>query len=232
MQFSHHPDIWSRFPELAASTLFAQGIHTNVSVAAQVARFNAIAQARLEAAGSESELPEIKAWRSVFSRMGLKPTQYRCASESLLRRFRKEGSLPQIHPLIDLCNAASLAFAIPVAALDVAKVAWPLQVRPATGTENYLSFADEIEHPEPGEVTFADTQGQAHARRWTNRQSGLSAVRDETAAVLIVMEAVHAGAAADVQNLATALAGSINEVWGFTPQRGLLTASSPRFEFG
>ncbi|HEY3906880.1 MAG TPA: hypothetical protein VGM14_23450 [Streptosporangiaceae bacterium] len=29
---------------------------------------------------------------------GLKPTQYRCASESLLRRFRKEGSLPNLHP--------------------------------------------------------------------------------------------------------------------------------------
>ena len=117
-------------------------------------------------------------------------------SESLLRRFRKEGSLPQIHPLIDLCNAASLAFAVPVAALDVAKIAWPLQVRPATGTENYLSFSDEIEHPEPGEVTFADARGQAHARRWTHRQSGLSAVRDQTESVFIVMEGVHSGAAA------------------------------------
>ena len=155
MQFSHHPEIWSRFPELAASTLYAEGIHKNVSVAAQVTRFNVIARSRLDATGSESELPEIKVWRSVFSRMGLKPTQYRCAAESLLRRFRKEGSLPPIHPLIDLCNAASLAFAIPVAALDVAKVVWPLQVRFATGTENYVSFSGEIEHPEPGEVTFA-----------------------------------------------------------------------------
>ena len=177
MQFSHHPDIWARFPELAASTLYADGIHAGVSVAPQVERFNGIARARLAAAGAESELPEIKAWRGVFSRMGLKPTQYRCASESLLRRFRKEGALPPIHPLIDLCNAASLAYAIPVAALDVAKIAWPLQVRPAAGTENYLSFADGIEHPEPGEVTFADSEGRAHARRWTHRQSGLSAIR-------------------------------------------------------
>jgi DNA/RNA-binding domain of Phe-tRNA-synthetase-like protein len=232
VQFSHHPEIWSRFPELAASTLFAEGIHANVSVAAPVARFNAIAQSRLDAAGAESELPEIKAWRGVFSRMGLKPTQYRCASESLLRRFRKEGALPPIHPLIDLCNAASLAFAVPVAAWDVAKVVWALQVRPATGAENYLSFSGEIEHPEPGEVTFADAQGQAHARRWTHRQSGLSAIRDETASVLIVMEGVHASAAADVQNLATALAGALHDVWGVTPQRGLLTAASPGFEFG
>lgn len=231
MQFSHHPDIWTRFPELAASTLCASGIHRNVSVAAPVARFNSIAQARLQAAGSESELPEIKAWRGVFSRMGLKPTQYRCASESLLRRFRKEGSLPQIHPLIDLCNAASLAYAVPVAALDVARIAWPLQVRPAAGTEDYLSFSGETEHPEPGEVTFADAQGRAHARRWTHRQSALSAVRDETASVLIVMEGVHAGAATDVRNLAAALAEALIEVWGSTPQRGQLTASSPHFEF-
>ncbi len=231
MQFSHHPDIWNRFPELAAGTLFAQGIHPRVSVAAQLARFSAIASARLEAAGTESELPEIKAWRGVFSRMGLKPTQYRCASESLLRRFRKEGALPPIHPLIDLCNAASLAFAVPVAALDVAKIAWPLQVRPASGAENYLSFSGEIEHPEPGEVTFADAQGQAHARRWTHRQSGLSAIRDETESVLVVMEGVHAGAAADVGELAAALGGAINEVWGAPPRQGLLTAAAPNFEF-
>jgi DNA/RNA-binding domain of Phe-tRNA-synthetase-like protein len=232
MQFSHHPDIWTRFPELAAATLATQGIHANVSVADQVERFNAIAKSRLDAAGSESELAEIKAWRGVFSRMGLKPTQYRCASESLLRRFRKEGALPPIHSLIDLCNAASLAFAIPVAALDVNKIVWPLQVRPAAGTENYLSFSNEIEHPEPGEVTFADAQGQAHARRWTHRQSGLSAIRDETASVLIVMEGVHGAAAADVQNLATALADALHEVWGVKAQRGVLTAASPAFEFG
>jgi len=193
---------------------------------------NAIAKSRLDAAGSESELPEIKAWRGVFSRMGLKPTQYRCASEQLLRRFRKEGALPQIHPLIDLCNAASLAFALPVAALDVAKIAWPLQVRPATGTENYLSFSGEIEHAETGEVTFADVQGQSHARRWTHRQSGLSAVGDETSSVLIVMEGVHAGAADDVGRLGTDLADALHEVWGISPQRGQLAASSPVFEFG
>lgn len=231
MQFSHHPDIWSRFPELAAATLYATGIHPAVSVDAQVARFNAIARSRLEAAASESELPEIKAWRGVFSRMGLKPTQYRCASESLLRRFRKEGALPPIHPLIDLCNAASLAFAIPVAALDVAKIAWPLQVRPANGTENYLSFAGEMEHPEPGEVTFADALGQAHARRWTHRQSGLSAIRDGTASVLIVMEGVHATAAADVQALATALGAALQEAWGIAPVQGRPSAAAPAFEF-
>jgi hypothetical protein len=74
---------------------------------APLERFHAIPRERLAQVASESELPEVNAWRRVFSRMGLKSTQYRCASESLLRRFRKEGNLPRIHPLIDLCNAAS-----------------------------------------------------------------------------------------------------------------------------
>ncbi|HSV46318.1 MAG TPA: phenylalanine--tRNA ligase beta subunit-related protein [Ramlibacter sp.] len=230
MHFSHHPEIWSRFPELAAGVLHARGIRANLAVDAAIARFNAVAQARLEAAGAESELPEVQAWRRAFSRMGMKPTQYRCASESLLRRFKKEAALPRLHPLVDLCNAASLAFAIPVAALDVAKVAWPLQVRPAEGGESYLSFGGEVEHPEPGEVSFVDAQGQAHARRWTHRQSGLSAVRDDTAEVLIVAEALHAAAREDAQRLATALEQALGDC-GVQARSAVLHAAAPRFEF-
>jgi DNA/RNA-binding domain of Phe-tRNA-synthetase-like protein len=231
MQFSHHPDIWSRFPELAAGVLYADGVHTGVGAATHVARFNAMARERLRAVPSESELPEIQAWRRVFTRMGLKPTQYRCASESLLRRFRKEGELPKLHPLVDLCNAVSIAFAIPVAALDVAKVDWPLQVKTAEGSERYLSFSGETENPEPGEVSFVDASGQSHARRWTHRQSGLSAVRGDTRSVLIVAEGVHANAPEDTLRLTEALADTMREVWRVTPALGQLTAASPAFEF-
>src|SRR5207253_626415 len=183
MHFCHSTALWSDYPELVPGVIAVEGISADADVSSRTARYEEIASSRLRIF-SESELPEIQAWRRAFTRMGLKPTQYRCASESLLRRFKKEGSLPSIHPLIDLCNAASIAFAIPVAALDAAKIAWPLQVRPATGAETYLSFANETEHPEPGEVTFADAQDRAHARRWTHRQSGLSAIRDTTASVL------------------------------------------------
>jgi DNA/RNA-binding domain of Phe-tRNA-synthetase-like protein len=163
--------------------------------------------------------------------MGLKPTQYRCASESLLRRFRKEKSLPHIHPLIDLCNAISLAFAIPVAMFDVSKIAECIEVGYAVGSEVYLAFSGEIENPEAHEVIFADSAGRAHARRWTNRQSAYSAVRDQTRAVLIVAEAMHDSAPTDIPNLTTAIADELNVIWSVTPKTTILTQSSPRFEF-
>jgi DNA/RNA-binding domain of Phe-tRNA-synthetase-like protein len=230
MYFQHSSDIRRDFPDLVPGVLYAEGITAAVSVDSRVAAFNAIASSRL-ANASEGELPEIQAWRRVFARMGLKATQYRCASESLLRRFRKEGALPRIHPLIDLCNAISLAFAIPVAVFDVTHIAEYVAVRYATGEETYLTFAGEIEHPEAHEVIFADGAGRAHARRWTNRQSGYSAIRDTTTRALIVAEAMHAAAPTDVPRLLAATADALAGTWSIAPTTAILTPDSPRFTF-
>lgn len=229
MRFSHANEIWTDYPELVPGVMWVEGITGDASVHAPIAKFNRIAESRL-ATHTEGELPEVQAWRRVFSRMGLKPTQYRCASESLLRRFKKEKALPQLHPLVDLCNAISMAFAIPIAVFDVSKIDGPLEVRYAAGTETYLAFSGETEKPEAKEVIFADQAGQAHARRWTNRQSGLSAVRDTTHTALIVSEAMHASAHMDMQKLTTTLAEELKAVWNATPKIRILDKSAPQFE--
>lgn len=230
MYFRHSDDIWNDFPELAAGVLHAAGICKDVAVDAHVAHFEATARARLSER-TEGEFPEIQAWRRAFARMGLKPTQYRSASEALLRRFRKEGTLPKIHPLIDLCNGASLAYAIPVAVFDLARIAGDLEVRPAVGDETYTTFSGDLERPEPQEVIFADASGRAHARRWTNRQSGYSAVFDETTRVLIVAEALHVDAATDVRRLVDELDTAIRAIWSLTPRNAVLSGSAPRFDW-
>jgi DNA/RNA-binding domain of Phe-tRNA-synthetase-like protein len=231
LYFEHDAAIWRDFPALVPGVLFVEGITPDVAVESHLATFNRRAAARL-ASGTESELPEIRAWRRAFAAMGLKPTQYRCASESLLRRFRKEGELPRLHPLVDLCNAVSVAFATPIAVFDVAKIAGFVQVRYANGNEQYLTFAGDVERPAAGEVIFADEAGQAHARRWTNRQSALSGVRDTTSAALIVAEALHSSAAADVPELLETIAGELEALWSVRPPATVLTADSPRFSFG
>jgi DNA/RNA-binding domain of Phe-tRNA-synthetase-like protein len=230
MYFCHSHEIWRHYPELVPGVLFVKGVTSNVLVGPRITAFQEIARARL-ATSSEAEMPEVQAWRRVFSKMGLKPTQYRCASESLLRRLRKEKSLPQLHPVVDLCNSISLAWAIPVAAFDVSKISEYIEVGYATGSEVYLTFSGEIENPEPGEVIFADNSGRAHARRWTNRQSGYSAVRDETSDVLIVAEGVHVAAPDDVRRLTEAIVREVEDIWSITVKTAILSRSSPRFEF-
>jgi DNA/RNA-binding domain of Phe-tRNA-synthetase-like protein len=230
MHFQHSGDVWRDFPALVPGVLYVEGITPDVPAGSRADGYAAVAKSRL-AESAESELPEIQAWRRAFTRMGLKPTQYRCASEALLRRFRKEGSLPLLHPLVDLCNAVSLAFAIPVAVLDASMITGGIEVRYATGAEEYLTFGGELEHPANGEVIFADEAGRAHARRWTNRQSGLSAVRDSTTAALVVAEALHDSAAQDITRLTANIAADIEALWSITPSAAVLSASEPRFAF-
>lgn len=226
--FQHSPDIWRDYPELTPGVMALTGITDSVEVDDRIAPWLDIARGRLTGR-TESDLPEIQAWRRAFARMGLKPTQYRCASEALLRRFRKEGAVPHIHPLIDICNAVSLAFAIPIAAIDTANVSDGIDVRYAAGTERYETFSGELEHPTPGEVIFADAAGNAHARRWTNRQSGASAIRATTTDVLIVAEAMHETGNVDIPRLIAALANEIGAIWQISPTTALLNPTAPRF---
>ena len=230
--FSHADAIWAAYPELAAVAIHARGISAVAPLpATQIATLQDKARERL-ANGPEGEFAEIQAWRRAFSRMGLKPTQYRCAAESLLRRFRKEDALPALHPLVDACNAASLAFAIPIAVFDLAQVAGSLQVRPATGDESHLPFGGELERPTPGEVVFADADGHAHARRWCHRQSMQSTIRPETSEVLIVAEAMHPGAATDLERLQQELLALLGALGATAHAARQLEPTSPRFAIG
>lgn len=210
--FGHDAGIWADFPDLRAAVLVVDLAAPSADPGPLIESFTHRALARL-ADGPESELPEIRAWRRAFAAMGLRPTQYRCASESLLRRLRREGSLPRVHPVVDLCNAVSAAYAVPVAALDRDRIVGNLVVRRASGAEVYQAFSGDLEHPAPGEVVFADDAGVAHARRWTNRQSGLSAVRPDTRRVLVVAEGLHEDAAADLARLAADLDAAVVDLW-------------------
>lgn len=226
MQFRYTPQMWASFPQLVPVAAVVRDISAAADTRAAVEELSQRAAARLEGR-TESELAEIQAWRRAFSQMGLKPTQYRCASEALLRRFRKEGQLPRLHPLVDLCNALSLAYAVPVAVFDLANIDGHLEVATADGAESYETFSGHVEHPDPGEVIFRDAAKRAHARRWTNRQSGLSAVRTTTTDALIVSEALHATASGDQTRLSADLSYAMENAVGRLSETQILTVERP-----
>ena len=230
MHFTHSERIWREFPRLVPGVLVVSGLHRGLEVEERLTRWLELARERFSGR-PESEFPEIEAWRRAYSQMGMKPTQYRSAAEALLRRFRKEGSIPRVHPFVDLSNVLSLAFALPVAVFDLSRIDSFLMVRHATGTEKYLAFSGEIETPAAGEVIFADRAGRAHARRWTFRQSRESAVDVDTAHVLVVTEALHDAASSDIPALLDALVEESRAVGCSLRARAVLSADSPRLDF-
>ncbi|MDS1269176.1 phenylalanine--tRNA ligase beta subunit-related protein [Lipingzhangella sp. LS1_29] len=240
-EFRHSAQLWQQFPELVAGVVRSTGIDATgkqgagvdmAAVADLVCDGEARARRRLSVE-PESSWPQIRAWRGAFTRMGEKPTRYRCAAEALLRRLRRapEG-LPRIHPLVDVCNALSVAFGIPVAAVDLDAVHGNLVVGHADGTEVYRDLAGAVTRPAAGEVIFADDAARAHARRWTHRQSGDSMLRDDSSTVLVVAEALHVDAEAEVSQLLAELTQHLRTAWSCVPQASLLSPQTPRFDLG
>lgn len=228
-QFTHSEHVWQRFPRLTAAALIVDSVDHDADVEGAVDGYLTAARERA-ARMPESELAAISAWRRVYTQMGLKPTQFRSAAESLLRRLRTHGELPRMHPLVDLCNAVSAAHAIPIAVLDLDRVDGDLTVGPATGVETYVTFSGEIEHPAAGEIVYADRAGYAHSRRWVTRQSGRSAIGPRTTRALIVAEAVHDAAELDVDRVLRALTHEIAARWGTTPVHRQLSKDDPGIE--
>ena len=230
MYFCHSPKIREQFPQVVAGLLVFEGIHPNVDVDIHLEPWYQRARERLEQR-PESEIPEIAAWRRAYSQMGLKPTKYRSAAEALLRRFKRENDLPRLHPLVDFCNAISIAFSLPVAVFDLAGVDEYIEVRHANGTEEHLAFSGQIEHPSPGEVILCDAANHAHGRRWTFRQSRRSTVTPKTTEVLVICEALHMEAPSDVPAVILKLAEGITTLWSPPRCKTVITAETPRAQF-
>jgi DNA/RNA-binding domain of Phe-tRNA-synthetase-like protein len=230
MYFGHVPEIWENFPQLVPGLMVVDGIHQNVDVEKYLQPRYEQARERLSRE-KESQMPEIAAWRRAYSQMGFKPSKYRSAAEALLRRFKRENDMPRLHPLVDICNAVSVSFALPVAVFDLERVEEYLEVCYAEGTEQYLSFCGEIETPAPGEVIFLDAANQVHARRWTFRQSRTSTIRPETTQVLILSEGMHETADQDVGAVIESLSEIISTLWSPPKSQATLTKESPQAHF-
>lgn len=211
--FSYADSLAADFPLLCVLVVRIEGITSDAQVDAVVERNLEHARRALETAGNESRFAPVSAWRSAYSATGTNPTKYRMAAESILRRLRTRNDFPSLHPLINLCNSLSARFAIPIAALDADRIAGNLTVCKAEGGEPYHGFDGAVTGMPEGEVTFRDDAGMAHARRWSHKQSGLSAVSGETGTAVIFAEALHEDAKADLGQLEGLLLEDLGAVW-------------------
>lgn len=86
---------------------------------------------------SASDIPGVAENRTMFHRLGIDPTKTRPSSEALLRRVLKGQSLPQIHPVVDACNLASLEYQLPLGLYDRSQVRGPVFARLGRKGEGY-----------------------------------------------------------------------------------------------
>lgn len=153
-------------------------------VAAEERARELLAQAPVE------ELAHVAAWREAYRAFGAKPQRTRNSLEALTRRAPK--GLPRVNRLTDVYNAVSVLHQLPLGGEDLDRYAGPPRLVRATGAEPFDTTADGetvVEHPETGEVVWADDAGVT-CRRWNWRQARRTQLHEGTTTALFILDAL------------------------------------------
>lgn len=114
----------------------------------------------------------LSAWADVFQAFGAKPKRTPCSADALRKRVLRDGAMPALDPVVDLYNAVSLRYAIPVGGENIAAYQGSPRLIVAKGTEPFDTVKDgepAVEYPPQGEVIWCDDVGVT-CRRWNWRQ--------------------------------------------------------------
>lgn len=114
----------------------------------------------------------LAAWAEVFQKFGAKPKRTPCSADAQRKRVLRDGVMPALDPVVDLYNAVSLRYAVPVGGENIAAYKGAPRLIVAAGTEPFDTVkegTEAVEYPSPGEVVWCDDVGVT-CRRWNWRQ--------------------------------------------------------------
>lgn len=176
--------------------------------------------------------PHIIIWREAFKKIGISPSKYYSSIEALLRRVLKSGEVPRINPVVDMYNAISLKYLVPMGGHALEPIEGEIFLGFAKGDEPFYPMdSGELEKAEKDEVVYKD-QKEVLTRRWVWRQCNKDKVTEETKRIFIpvdlmegVSENVWESIAADLERFL------IEDNIGRVAHKDLLTKEKVSTEF-
>lgn len=174
------PAIWTLRPDFAAISIIVRGGRNAASSDARPA---------LDVTPAWSAA-HLDAWRQAYAAFGAKPKRTPCSAEALIRRVERDGDLPRINALVDLYNALSVRYALPIGGEDAAAYRGAPRLIRAVGDERFATMRDgepAEEIVEPGEVVWRDDVGVT-CRRWNWRQSARTRLEVTSTEMWFVLE--------------------------------------------
>ncbi|WP_174510031.1 B3/4 domain-containing protein [Klebsiella oxytoca] len=134
----------------------------------------------------------LAAWAEVFQQFGAKPKRTPCSADALRKRVLRDGTMPALDPIVDLYNAVSLRYAVPVGGENIAAYQGSPRLVVAKGLEPFDTVkAGEtvVEYPSQDEVIWCDDSGVT-CRRWNWRQGIRTRLSVEAQQMWFILESL------------------------------------------
>jgi lysyl-tRNA synthetase class 2 len=226
------PEVLAMFPEYIRGVVSAR----NINNAGENSELIELLRQAEQAATQDASLLEIKnhprinCWRQAYTKFGANPNKFYSSIESLCRRARRGDQVPYINTAVALFNYFSLKHIVPSGGDDLSRVKGDLRLALAKGEETFTPFnAEELEHPEPGEVIYVDDVF-VMCRRWNWRQGFQTRLGPETKDLAINVDCLPPFTAAQAEEMTAELAGLVCKFCGGEVKYSLLRAGRNEFE--
>ena len=205
------------------------------AVAAPIAHSDvgALALAQACRALGEEDAPwaeaHLTAWREVFMQFGAKPKRTPCSADALRKRALRDGTMPSIDPVVDLYNAVSIRYAVPVGGENIAAYVGEPRLIVADGSELFDTVKEGAvihESPEVGEVVWCDDRGVT-CRRWNWRQGVRTRLSAEAERMWFILESLPAMPLAALHEAGDELIAGLRQMMpGVTVEQRLIGCAS------
>ncbi|NOL49982.1 B3/B4 domain-containing protein [Pelistega europaea] len=203
------PEIFQLAPDFKAISINVQaGPVVDAEVGATALRQACADYLQTPPAWAEAHL---QSWATVFQQFGAKPKRTPCSAAALIKRVQKDGILSSIDPIVDLYNAVSIRYAIPVGGENSLAYVGVPQLGFASGKEIFDTVKEgvaAIENPEVGEVIWHDNQGVT-CRRWNWRQGTRTRLSIDNSAMWFILESLGTLPVAELESAAAMLTSGI-----------------------
>lgn len=126
------------------------------------------------------ECEEILPYREAFKKIGINPNQNMSSIEAMASRIAKKKGFPNINTIVDLGNAVSLKYLVPLGAHDMDSASNDIYVRFSNEGDLFIPFGEtEAETLKEGELIYS-VGDKVKTRRWIWRQSEEGKITEES----------------------------------------------------
>ncbi|WP_304507561.1 B3/B4 domain-containing protein [Anaerotignum sp.] len=216
-------------PNVCFGVVIAKGVDNKKKIV-EVAQFleaeTVAIRQRLEGINLK-EYTGVVPYREAFLSLGVNPNKYMSSVEALSKRIMKGNDLPQINTIVDLGNALSLKYMLPMGAHDIGKMDDSLEVRFAKPEDVFVPFGGgEPETPDADELIYV-SGNTVKTRRWIWRQSENGKIDEDSKDILFPIDGFLDCNGEAVKAAQSELAELLKSLFGCDVVTGLLTKDNP-----
>ena len=226
-------EVFEKLPDMCVGVVVVRGLDNRIRYP-RIAELlcSGIAEREAYFEGKKvKEDPLILPYREAFRAVEINPNKFLCSIEALFTRIAKKKGFPEINAIVDLGNAVSLKYGLPIGAHDLATMKEGLEVRLAQENDTFLPFGGtETEKPDPGEVVYVSGT-EVRTRLWTWRQSEIGKISEETSDVLFPIDGFVGVNEAAVRAAMGEFAVLLQEIFGAKTVLGFVDKDHTTFTF-